>query len=135
MDRVSPAVRSKIMRSVKTANTGPEVLIRKALHKRGYRYSLHRRDLPGRPDIVFPILRKAIFVNGCFWHGHRCKKGRLPKSRIDYWSQKVTDNRSRDRRVRKALVGLGWKPLTIWQCQTRELEKTVDKIVRFLESA
>jgi DNA mismatch endonuclease (patch repair protein) len=135
MDRVSPVVRSKIMRSVRTANTGPEVLIRKAMHKRGYRYSLHRRDLPGRPDIVFPIRRKAIFVNGCFWHGHRCKKGRLPKSRIDYWSQKVSDNRSRDRKVRKALIGLGWKSLTIWQCQTQDIEKTVDKIVRFLESA
>src|ERR1051325_667957 len=91
--------RSRIMKSVGTRDTGPELAVRRMLHRMGYRYRLHRKDLPGRPDIAFPSRRKAIFVHGCFWHGHACSKGKLPKSRLDYWTAKVKANQDRDAMV------------------------------------
>lgn len=134
MDRVSPSVRSKIMAAVKTSNTAPELAIRRALHRLGFRYSLHASDLPGRPDLVFRSRSKIVFVHGCFWHGHKCSKGRLPKSRLDYWLPKIAANKARDRRVAADLRRSGWSVLTVWQCQTRNLNKIVDKVARFLES-
>lgn len=120
------------MQSVQTQNTGPELVLRKLLAKLGFRYRLHRRDLPGSPDIVFPGRRKVIFVHGCFWHGHRCAKGRLPKSRLDYWEPKIAANRKRDSKNEKALEALGWKSLTIWQCQMSDLNSLKSHALRFL---
>jgi DNA mismatch endonuclease (patch repair protein) len=134
MDHVTPVKRSTIMAAVKSRDTGPEVVIRKALHRRGYRYALHSADLPGKPDLVFRSRRKVVFVHGCFWHGHRCKKGRLPKSKIAFWTAKMAANKARDRKVAGLLRRQGWSVLSVWQCQTRQLEKLVDKIAMFIES-
>ncbi|MBI2512021.1 MAG: DNA mismatch endonuclease Vsr [Opitutae bacterium] len=133
-DRVSAKTRSRIMASVGTRDTGPEVALRKRLHSLGYRYRTHSRSLPGKPDIVFPRLHKVIFVHGCFWHGHRCRWGRLPKSRVDYWTAKIRLNRQRDRRVTAKLRRREWRALVVWQCQIRDIERTLPRIVRFLES-
>ena len=122
------------MAAVKSRDTCLEVMIRKALHRRGYRYTLHAAGLPGKPDLVFRSRRKIVFVHGCFWHGHLCKKGHLPKTRLNFWSAKVAANRARDKRVVKLLRHTGWSVLTVWQCQTRDLDKLVDKIAQFLES-
>jgi DNA mismatch endonuclease (patch repair protein) len=134
MDHVSTEVRSKIMGSVKSSDTGPELIIRRALHRLGYRYALHCKDLPGKPDIVFRSRRKAVFVNGCFWHGHNCRRGRGPQSKQAFWQAKIRNNRLRDAKVRRKLKHDGWSLFTAWQCQTRSLEPLVEKIVRFLES-
>ena len=133
MDTRTPDQRRRIMQSVKTKNTGPEQQIRKALFAAGYRYRLHRKDLPGSPDIVFPARKKAIFVHGCFWHGHNCPKGRLPKSRMDYWGPKVEANRTRDNRNVIALSAEGWNVLVIWQCELTDFPFAFDRIVRFVE--
>jgi len=127
--------RSHIMRSVGTRDTGPEMTVRRLLHRLGYRYRLHRKDLPGRPDIVFPGRKKAIFIHGCFWHGHECSKGKLPKSRTDYWTAKIKANQDRDARVTASLANQGWQSLTVWQCELvspREIER---KLFDFLEAA
>ena len=134
MDHVSPATRSKIMAAVKSKDTTPELAVRRALHRRGYRYGLHSPDLPGKPDLVFRTRRKVLFVHGCFWHGHRCGKGRLPKTKKAFWSAKIAANKARDIRNVRLLRREGWSVLTVWQCQTREMDKLVDKIARFLES-
>lgn len=134
MDRVSQRTRSAIMRSVGTKNTGPELRLRRLLHAAGYRYALHRHDLPGTPDMAFPRRRKVIFVHGCYWHGHECRWGMLPKSRLDYWSTKIARNRERDTRKQRALAQDGWRYLVIWQCELREPEKALQKALRFLES-
>lgn len=122
------------MASVGTRDTEPELTLRKRLHALGYRYRVNSRTLPGKPDIVFPRLRKTIFVHGCFWHGHRCRWGRLPKSRIDYWQPKIAANGQRDRRVAAALRRRGWRVLTVWQCEIRKIERVLPRVLRFLES-
>jgi DNA mismatch endonuclease (patch repair protein) len=116
-DTRTPDQRRRIMQSVGTKHTGPELKVRRALHALGFRFRLHRRDLPGSPDIVLPKWRTAIFVHGCFWHGHGCAKGRPPKSNPDYWLPKIEANRERDRRNESRLREGKWKVLTIWQCQ------------------
>lgn len=131
-DTRTPAQRRAIMQAVGTKDTGPELAVRKVLHGLGYRYRLHAPDLPGRVDIFLPRHRKAIFVHGCFWHGHRCAKGRLPRSRLDYWGPKIVANRQRDRANRRALKRLGIQPLVIWQCQTRDCARLADVLVLFL---
>lgn len=123
------------MQSVRQKNTGPELAVRHALHALGYRFRLHPKDLPGRPDVVFPGRKKAIFVHGCFWHGHGCQKGRLPGSRLAYWGPKIAANKERDERTVNELERSGWHCFVVWQCETREIEKTVDKIVDFLGPA
>lgn len=116
------AVRSKIMRSVRSKHTGPERRVRQLLWGMGYRYRLHRRDLPGKPDIVLPIRRKAIFVHGCFWHRHPgCSKAGFPKSHRSYWVPKLRGNRRRDIASINALEILGWRVLVVWQCEMRNL--------------
>jgi len=110
--------RSRIMRSVKGRDTAPELIIRRLAHSMGYRFRLHRKDLPGKPDLVFPRMRKAIFVNGCFWHGHDCARGsRIPKENREYWVRKIARNRQRDSVVREALTALGWKITVLWECE------------------
>lgn len=116
------------MQSVKTKDTGPEWIVRRALFRLGYRYRLHRKDLPGRPDIVLPRHRFAIFVHGCFWHGHGCRYGQLPKSRLDYWKPKITRNRERDSANVAALEALGWRVAIVWQCDTRTPERLAARL-------
>lgn len=119
--------RSRIMRAVKAKDTKPEIAVRRLVHALGYRYRLHRRDLPGRPDLVFGPRRKLIFVHGCFWHGHNCKRGaRMPKANADYWRAKIDRNRERDRTNSEALRASGWDVLTIWECELgNELENRI----------
>ena len=120
------------MQAVRTKDTGPEMKIRVLLTELGYRYRLHRKDLPGSPDIAFIGKRMVIFVHGCFWHGHDCPKGRAPKSRLDYWGPKLAANRERDERKSKELRDLGWSVLTVWQCETGEVEDLRERLINFL---
>mgnify|MGYP001300842414 CR=1 FL=1 len=119
MDIVSKEKRSIMMSGIKGKDTHPEIAVRKFLHANGFRFRLHRKDLPGKPDIVLPKLNTIIFVNGCFWHRHNCKKGKhLPKSNVDFWKDKLEKNKIRDRKNATALRDSGWQVLTIWECQT-----------------
>lgn len=120
MDRITPAQRSANMRAVRRTDTAPEMQVRRLLHGLGYRFRLHRRDLPGTPDIVFGPRKKAIFVHGCFWHGHDCKRGRLPASRQEYWGPKIERNRRRDQAALDRLAEIGWIPMVLWECQLNE---------------
>src|SRR5271157_3311237 len=105
------------MRRIRSANTKPELVVRSLTHRLGYRFGLHRRDLPGRPDLVFPARRKVIFVNGCFWHRHpKCRYASLPKTRRKFWKAKFVSNVARDRRSRRELKRMDWAVLTVWQC-------------------
>ncbi len=120
-DVYPPEKRSAVMRRVKGRDTTPELKVRKALTALGARYRLHRKDLPGRPDIAMPGRRLAIFVHGCFWHGHDCTRGaRVPKANRDYWVAKVARNRARDAAAREALAALGWRAETIWECELKD---------------
>jgi DNA mismatch endonuclease, patch repair protein len=121
------------MASVGTKDTAPELAVRRLLHSMGYRFRLHRRDLPGTPDIVLPRYEKAIFVHGCFWHGHAgCRFGRLPKSRLGYWAPKIAANRARDIRKATALRRVGWSVSTVWACETKDLSKLAGRLQRFI---
>lgn len=122
VDRLSPELRSALMRRVKGRDTAPELAVRRMLHRMGFRFRLHRRDLPGTPDLVLPRHKTVIFVHGCFWHSHGCKIGRAPKSKLAYWEAKLDENRRRDARNSDRLVSLGWRVVTIWGCETRDLE-------------
>ena len=122
-DVFSEETRSAVMRRVKGKDTSPELAVRKALTALGARYRLHRADLPGKPDIVLPGRKLAIFVHGCFWHGHDCARGaRVPKQNRDYWLGKVARNRTRDAKSQEALVALGWRVETIWECELKDTE-------------
>ena len=116
--------RSAIMRAVKSKDTTPEMTVRKMVHGMGYRYALHRRDMPGKPDLVFPSRKKIIFVNGCFWHGHNCPRGaRLPKANAEYWSAKIGRNVERDAAALAQLQSSEWEVLTIWECETKSADR------------
>lgn len=129
----SLAVRRRTMQAVKSKDTAPELTIRRLLHGKGYRYRLHRHDLPGCPDLVFPSRKKVVFVHGCFWHGHNCPRGaRIPKSNREYWIKKVGKNRARDSKARQELRVNGWKVLSIWECQLKNMSTTVRRLVGFL---
>lgn len=132
-DHVSPEKRSFIMSQVKTRDTKPEMKLRSALHKAGFRYRLHRKGLPGKPDLVFLRQKKVIFVHGCYWHGHGCKWGRLPKSRLRYWKPKIKANRSRDLRNVRELRRAGWNVLVVWQCELRDFDATFQRVARFVD--
>jgi DNA mismatch endonuclease (patch repair protein) len=120
-DVYGPEKRSAVMRRVKGRDTAPELTVRRALTKLGARYRLHRKDLPGNPDIVMPGRRLALFVHGCFWHGHDCARGaRVPKQNRDYWVAKVARNVARDAKSREALAALGWRVETIWECELKD---------------
>ena len=131
-DRLDPDRRRRLMQQVKGKDTKPEKIVRSLLHRLGYRFRLHRKDLPGTPDIVFPSRRVALFVHGCFWHGHGCRIGQLPKSRLDYWQPKIEGNRDRDRRKESALAAAGWRVDTVWQCELANREALRDRLVRLL---
>lgn len=133
-DNVSPEIRSQIMARVTSKDTKPEMVVRRLVHCLGYRYRLHRSDLPGRPDLVFPSRRKVIFVNGCFWHNHaNCAKVRIPKSNRDYWVAKIKRNGERDKRNLTLLQENGWHAETIWECQLNDMEALTTRITNFLE--
>jgi len=135
MDTLTPAERSKIMSLVRSKNTRPEILVRRVVSTLGYRYRLHQRDLPGSPDLVFSRIRKIIFVHGCFWHRHACFNGRrMPKSRIEFWTTKLTGNKRRDQRTRRRLRKLGWDVLVVWECQTQQPTKLAERVHTFLKS-
>lgn len=122
-DVVAPAVRSRMMSGIRGKNTRPELLVRKLLFAAGYRFRLHRKDLPGAPDVVLPGRKVAIFVHGCFWHMHaHCKYAKLPASRPDFWKAKLAGNVERDQKAIDALTSNGWRVLTVWECSTRNVE-------------
>ena len=132
VDNRSPESRSALMSRIGGKNTAPEMEVRQFLHSVGYRFRIHRRDLPGTPDVVFPSRRKVIFVNGCFWHAHGCRIGRPPKSRTDFWLPKFERNRSKDKRNTRELRRLGWDVLTVWQCQTKLKDRMKTRLTSFL---
>ena len=122
-DIVTPEQRSKIMSMIKGKNTKPEMLVRSVCHELGLRYRLHRKDLPGKPDLVFPKHRLCIFVHGCFWHRHPgCKYAYTPKSRLNFWLPKLAKNVERDLDAQQALIARGWKVVIIWECHTKNRE-------------
>lgn len=132
IDNRTSQSRSALMARIGPKNTAPELTVRRLLHRLGYRFRLHRRDLPGTPDIVLPKRRKAIFVHGCFWHAHGCKIGKMPKSRLEFWAPKLDRNRARDEENTTALRALGWDVLVVWQCETREPARLAEALGRFL---
>ena len=128
------AVRSRIMAAIRSTNTTPEMVVRRLTHGMGYRYRLHGARLPGRPDLVFASRRKAIFVHGCFWHQHSCRRGeRTPKTNRAYWLHKLRRNVERDAQNLDKLKQLGWRALVIWECETKEREALGERIRAFLD--
>jgi DNA mismatch endonuclease, patch repair protein len=134
MDTLTTEERSERMRRVRAKNTSPEKTVRLIVHQLGFRFRLHRRDLPGSPDLAFISKRKAVFVHGCFWHRHgvRCPLTRMPKSKRRFWGAKFETNKTRDRRSQRQLRALGWKYLVVWECQLRDIERLRNKLRRFL---
>jgi len=134
VDFMTKEARSERMARIGGKNTGPEMIVRKLVHSLGYRYRLHRRDLPGSPDLVFPGKGRVIFVHGCFWHRHpdpKCKLARLPKSRLEFWEPKFKANTTRDRLAQQKLDEMGWKSLTIWECELKDRAWLKSKIESF----
>ena len=134
-DTLTPERRSALMARVGARDTKPELIVRRMLHARGWRYRIHRKGLPGTPDLVFAGRRAAIFVNGCFWHGHGCRLGRLPKSRPEFWVPKMEANRERDARKVSQLVEVGWRVMTVWQCSLADREGALEDIEAFLRGS
>jgi DNA mismatch endonuclease (patch repair protein) len=133
MDPLTQDQRSERMRRVRQRGTTPEMTVRRRLHAMGFRYGLHRRDLPGRPDIVLTRHRAAVFVHGCFWHSHPgCRLATVPKSRTEYWDGKLEENRRRDARALEALEGAGWRVLVVWECETRSPQTLQEELAEFL---
>ena len=134
MDNLSQQRRSENMRQIRSKDTAPELLLRKLTHAMGYRFRLHRKDLPGKPDLVFPSRKKVIFLHGCFWHQHKeCREGRLPGTRRDYWEPKLARNQERDAAAETALKALGWTVLTLWECEVEKNLRAVSvQLRRFL---
>jgi DNA mismatch endonuclease (patch repair protein) len=136
-DTFSKEKRSQIMRSIKGMNTMPELLVRQFLFKKGFRFSLHRKNLPGTPDIVLRKYKTIIFVNGCFWHGHLdCSKSSLPKTRIQFWHDKIARNREKDIINEKKLIDLGWNVITVFQCElkNKNIEDTMSNVILSIEN-
>jgi DNA mismatch endonuclease (patch repair protein) len=132
VDTLTPQQRSAAMAAVTGKNTRPELVVRKLLYGLGYRYRLHVKDLPGRPDIVFRKRHCIVFVNGCFWHGHDCPRGSAPSSNVEFWELKIGKNRERDQRVQDELCKDGWRVLTVWQCETKDQAQLRRRLSRFL---
>nr|WP_256597455.1 very short patch repair endonuclease [Pseudomonas sp. 31-12] len=133
------ATRSRMMSGIQGQNTKPEIIIRQALHARGFRFRLHVKSLPGKPDLVLPKHKTVVFVHGCFWHGHACRYYKIPKTRSDFWLEKIGKNQARDRLQVTSLRDSGWRVLIIWECAVRSIKrerssKLVDLIVEWLMS-
>lgn len=135
MDVVDRATRSRMMGNIRGKDTRPEVMVRRFLHAHGYRFRLHRADLPGKPDIVMAGLKTCIFVHGCFWHRHPgCRYATTPKTRAAFWQEKFSGNVERDRRTRQALEELGWTVITVWECELRKPDAALNSLVERLHS-
>lgn len=133
-DNVLPEVRSRIMAQVKSKDMKPEIQVRRLLHGLGYRYRLHRADLPGKPDLVFPSRHKVVFVNGCFWHYHtNCDRVRIPATNRDYWLTKLKQNQARDANNIVLLEENGWEVITVWECELRDISVITERLQAFLE--
>lgn len=132
MDRLEKRERSALMARVRGRDTKPELIVRKLTHRLGFRFRLHRRELPGSPDLVFVSRRKVAFVHGCFWHQHKCKRGTRPASNTEFWDRKLDRNRQRDREAVKLLKKDGWKILVIWECEVKNEVRLSRRISKFL---
>ena len=132
VDIMTPEQRSALMSRIRSVDTKPELFVRRALHAMGYRFRTHVRDLPGRPDLVFTKRHAVVFVHGCFWHRHGCKKTYVPKVREEFWDSKFTANKSRDERNQLQLVRSGWRGLVVWECEVENDDTLLDRIVAFL---
>lgn len=138
MDTLTPEQRGERMSRIRSRDSKPELVVRRMLHALGYRFRLHRRDLPGTPDLVFPSRKKVVFVHGCFWHRHDdpdCRLARLPKSRPEFWLPKLERNRERDQEHEAALRALGWRTHVAWECRLRDKEQLANELSRFLDDA
>lgn len=134
-DDLTPEQRHRCMSAIRSKDTKPEMIVRRAVHALGYRFRLHRRDLPGHPDLILPRHKKAIFVHGCFWHAHTCRAGsRVPTSNVEYWVRKRAGNVSRDEQAQSKLKALGWQTLTIWECEIKQAEFLERTLKTFLGS-
>jgi DNA mismatch endonuclease (patch repair protein) len=132
-DRITEAQRSANMQAIRSKDTAPEIAVRRLAHKAGFRFRLHRTDLPGKPDMVFPKRRAIVFVHGCYWHGHGCKRGgKGSKSNVEYWGPKIERTRNRDETNRTKLEATGWRVLTIWECELSGLDDVNRKLLAFL---
>lgn len=137
-DRHTPAQRKYNMQQIKGKNTKPEILLRKILFSKGYRYRINTKNLPGKPDIVLKKYNTVIFVNGCFWHGHKnCKYFVIPNTRTAFWTEKITTNTKRDQNNIESLLDLGWNVITVWECdlKSNKIEETVDKLISKLNNS
>jgi DNA mismatch endonuclease (patch repair protein) len=132
MDHLTAETRSALMRKVRVKDTAPEMIVRRMLHRLGFRFRLHRKDLPGKPDIVLPSRRKIVVVNGCFWHGHNCPRGAPPKSRIEFWGPKIASNRLRDEKNARSLEEAGWRTIVVWECETGNSAELQARLLAFL---
>ena len=133
VDHLPPHIRSSLMARVRTQHTKPEICVRQRVHRMGFRYRLHRRDLPGRPDLVFPGRQKVIFVHGCFWHQHDCSRGKRPASNTEFWNAKLDENIRRDLESISSLKEQGWSVLVVWECETKDLKRLDARIRAFIE--
>ena len=132
-DVLTPEQRSRNMAAIKSKDTKPEIIVRHIVHSMGYRYRLHRKDLPGKPDLVFPRFGKVIFVHGCYWHMHNCRFGKVvPKTNAKFWKNKRESNKIRDKKNRRDLKKIAWEVMTIWECQLRNLTALEKRILAFL---
>lgn len=139
-DIVSPEKRSQMMSGIRAKNTRPEMIVRRALHARGFRYRIHVKDLPGKPDLVFPRYKSVLFIHGCFWHGHNCHLFKMPGTHTEFWQAKIQKNRENDAKAKAALATLGWRVLEIWECElrvtkTQDYEPVVTKVCHWLKLA
>jgi DNA mismatch endonuclease Vsr len=132
MDNLSRKRRSEVMSRVRSKHTKPELAVRRLAFAMGFRYRLHVQSLPGTPDLVFRKLRKAVFVHGCFWHGHSCPRGSIPSTNVNFWQNKIAANRVRDRRSQKTLLADGWSLLTLWECEIKDADRVKNRLARFL---
>lgn len=132
-DIVDAATRSRMMSGIRGRNTKPEILVRSLLHRQGFRFRLHVRELPGKPDIVLPRYHAVIFVHGCFWHGHDCPLFRMPGTREDFWRNKIARNRENDLKARNSLLAIGWRVAIVWECAIRGAGKNIESVAHRLE--
>ena len=133
-DPLTKDERSERMSRIRSADTKPEMVVRRIVHRMGYRYRLHAKGLPGNPDLAFKARRKVIFVHGCFWHQHGCRQYRMPRTRTDFWDPKLQTNKTRDAKVQRELRELGWKVLIVWECEIKDLVGLQERITAFLEA-
>lgn len=129
VDVVDAATRSRMMSGIQGKNTKPEISIRKALHARGFRYRIHAKNLPGKPDLVLPKYSAVVFVHGCFWHGHSCRYFKIPQTRPDFWRDKIEKNRARDKIQESFLSAEGWRVLVVWECAVRSMNKEKSQLL------